>query len=193
MRPDDDPGWPVRRLLKTSVIPWYGLLATRRLQESDGLVRLRYLFMAFVQAIVLMGFVTWVLYPTMYEKASSLRPAAGLILAGLVAAVLGSRFERALDCTDDASLASSYGTRFFLRIAFSEVAALLGFIGVFVTGRWWTYPAGALISLAGFSRAAPTRGKLVRDQERLQFEGCGRSLVNALRTAPGRRPPAPTA
>jgi hypothetical protein len=88
--------------------------------------------------------------------------------------------ERPLVCTDDVALAGSYRTRFFVRVAFAETAALFGFVGFFIASVWWVYPAGAAITLIGFARAAPTRAKLRRDQERLNEQSCFRSLVTAL-------------
>ena len=103
---------------------------------------------------------------------------------GVAAGILGRLVERPLVCTDDVSLAGSYRTRFFLRIAFAETAALFGFVGFFIASVWWVYPAGAGIAFIGFARAAPTRTRLRRDQERLSEQGCFRSLVAAL-TRPG--------
>ncbi|MBV8985357.1 MAG: hypothetical protein JO248_13050, partial [Acidimicrobiia bacterium] len=72
-------------------------------------------------------------------------------------------------------------TRFFLRIAFSEVAALFSFEAFFVTYYWWAYPIGAAVAALGFRRAAPTAANLRHDQEILSRSGCARSLVSALR------------
>ena len=74
-----------------------------------------------------------------------------------------------------------------LRIAFAESAALFGFVGFFAASVWWVYPAGAAITFAGFARAAPTRARLHRDQDRLNEQGCFRSLIAAL----AGQPPAP--
>jgi len=71
-------------------------------------------------------------------------------------------------------------------MAFSEVAALFGFVAFFLTYLWWTYPVGAAITALGFRRAAPTSARLRADQEVLIASGCSRSLVGALRTV---RPP----
>lgn len=104
-----------------------------------------------------------------------------MLIAGFTAGLVGPGIERPLDCTDDRRLAGSYRTRFFLRIAFSEVAALFGFVAFFVTYYWWAYPIGAAIAALGFRRAAPTAANLRHDQEILSRSGCGRSLVRALR------------
>jgi len=89
--------------------------------------------------------------------------------------------ERPLICGDDQSLAASYRTRFFLRIAFAGVAALLGFVGFFLTYAWWTYPIGVVITAVGFHRAAPTAVHLAADQDQFSAHGCGRSLLRSLR------------
>jgi hypothetical protein len=106
-----------------------------------------------------------------------------------VGVLWSSRFEPPLNCTSDATLAVSYRARFFFRIAFSEAAALFGFVGFFITYSWWPYPVGVAITAYGFRHAAPTRANLRRDQERLAEQGCSRPLVRVLRTAPGTTDP----
>ena len=107
--------------------------------------------------------------------------------------MVGRVVEKPLDCSDDRRLAESYRTRFFLRIAFAESAALFGFVGFFTASEWWVYPGGVAIAFAWFARAAPTRTRLQQDQEHLSEQGCFRALVPALTRLPrpgdaGRRP-----
>jgi hypothetical protein len=93
--------------------------------------------------------------------------------------------EKPLDCASDQQLSGTYRTRFFLRIAFGESVALFAFVAVFTGAPLWMYYAGATVSLIWFwTRAAPTRTALARDQEALNAAGCSRSLVAALRTVP---------
>jgi hypothetical protein len=69
-----------------------------------------------------------------------------------------------LDCTDPGALLATYWTRFFLRIAFADAAALVGFV---LADSWWLYPLGAAFAFVGFVRLAPTERNLQRDQEAL--------------------------
>jgi len=166
------------------LVPVVGFFYRRRLQKRtpDGLVALRRVFTTFCVAIVGYGIVLEFLYPSYgHTQRGPFGLAAGLLIAGAVAGLAGPRIERPLDCTDDRRLAGSYRTRFFLRIAFSEVAALFGFVAFFLTFYWWAYPIGAAIAAFGFRRAAPTAANLRHDQEILSYSGCGRSLVSALR------------
>lgn len=190
---EDDPGWRMSwPAVLSMLIPRWGLRVQLRRAESgkvDGLVMLRQVFVSFCFAIVAVGVVLAVLYPGSTPPAD---PPTEVVIALLVVGALAHVFERTmekpLDCEDDATLATSYRTRFFLRLAFSEAAALIGFVGFFLTYAWWPYPVGATITAIGFRRAAPTSARLARDQEILQSRGCGRSLLAALR-----QPASPTA
>ena len=186
---DDDPGWGFSWQLVLMVIPFVGLVYRRRSERraSDGLVAIRQVFTSVSLSIVPFGIFFVVLYPSYKQlRHPPVGVAIGSLVAGALSALIGPRIERPLDCADDARLAASYRVRFFLRLAFSEVAALFGFVVFFLTYLWWTYPAGAFITAFGLRRAAPTAGKLHRDQEVLTLAGCPRSLVHALRTI---RPP----
>lgn len=191
---DDDPGWPVSPRLLLSLIPGIGLafhLRGRGTKQRDGLVTLREIFISFSVAIVLIGVWMAFLYPsTRSDGDPQVGLALGLAGAGALSVLGGSWGEHPLDCADERRLAGSYRTRFFLRVAFSEAAALFGFVGFFLADTWWSYPVGASITALGFARAAPTAAKLRRDQQRLAEKGCCQSLVRALRTVPldGHRP-----
>jgi F0F1-type ATP synthase membrane subunit c/vacuolar-type H+-ATPase subunit K len=142
-------------------------------------------FVIFGVALVMFGVVLAVLYPTSPPPADPpTAVVAGILIFGAFAVLMTPRIERPLDCTDDGSLAASYRKRFFLRIAFSEAAALYGFVGFFLTYAWWPYPIGVAIAAFGFRRAAPTRSNLRRDQEHLAEQACFRPLVRTLRTTP---------
>ncbi len=186
MLDDDDPGWPRSLRLLVFVVPFVGMLNRRRLQRGggDGLILLRQVFLSFSLALVMFGVVLALLYPSSPPpRDPPTTVVTGLLVFSGIVALLATRIERPLDCTDDAKLAGSYRSRFFLRIAFAESAALFGFVGFFLTYDWWPYPVGVAIAAAGFLRAAPTRGRLRRDQERLAEQGCFRPLVRALRVA----------
>jgi hypothetical protein len=87
-----------------------------------------------------------------------------------------------LDCRSDASLAGSYRTLFFLRVAFSQMCSLVGFVAFFLTENPAMYPLGVVFSAAGYATFAPTAARLERDQQDLHAAGCARSLVHALRS-----------
>ena len=183
---DDDPGWPVGKQLLLGLVPGMSRRALRRQFDSTGnaLVLLRQVFMSFCLALVLFGVVLAFLWPAQSKEPESPGLAVLILGLGIAAGVAGRFVEKPLVCTDDASLAGSYRTRFFVRIAFAETAAVFGFVGFFIASVWWVYPAGATIAFIGFARAAPSRTRLRRDQERLSESGCFRSLVTALSHPP---------
>ena len=182
MLPDDDPGWPKSPNMLALLVPRN--VRSFPGEGRDGLIALRRVFLTFCIALALLGVVLAFLYPSSAAPADPPTAlAGGLLLLGGVGVLLSSRFERPLDCTNDTTLALSYRMRFFHRIAVADSAALLGFVGFFLTYEWWPYPVGIAIAACGFVRAAPTRGHLRHDQQRLAESSCFRPLVHALRTS----------
>lgn len=181
-----DPGWgPVFAGLGWFV-PGLQQRRMRRLRERggfDGLLQLRSLLLAFVDAVVLIGVVVaFGLADTGAGPDPRIRPAAAIVVAvGAAGVAVAARLERPLDCSGDGALAGSYRSEFFLRVAAAEVPALAGFVAVMVVGPAWLYFLGAPFSLAGFALAAPSARNLARAQDRLRLQGCARSLVAALR------------
>ena len=147
---------------------------------------IRQVFTSFCLALVGFGVVIALLYGSSNPPAHP--PAAAIailiVLSGL-GGLLGRGTERPLICESDETLRGSYRMRFFLRIAFAEQSALFGFVGFFLTYAWWPYPAGVALAALGFARAAPTRANLAQDEADLRGQGCGRSLVQALRGGAG--------
>ena len=107
--------------------------------------------------------------------------AAVVVAVGLATLAAPRLLTRPLRCENESAPAESYRQRFFLRIAFAEAAALVGFIGFILSGAGWLYSVGALFSAIGFARLAPTSGHLRQDQEDLRRRGCNVSLISALR------------
>src|SRR5205814_6537035 len=139
---------PLRKEMLLALIPGVGRVFLRRRVDAatNPLVLLRQAFITFCMAIVMFGIVLTFLWPSQSEEPHSAPLALGLLALGVVAAIVGWVVEQPLVCTDDATLARSYRTRFFLRIAFAESAALFGFVGFFTASVWWVYPAGAAIA-----------------------------------------------
>ena len=194
--PYEDPGW------REVITPWFlvglvvglipfvgGPLMQRAIRgrHQGGLLMLRRLFLHFLVAVLLIGVVAGVV--DLDKRPSSTEEQVAVILlvalggACLAAAEWFGR--KPLDCSDDARLAAGYRSRFFLRIAFSESVALLGFVAVIVVGRWWLYWVGAAFTLVGFARLAPTAANLTADEWLLRQRGCTRSLVEVLSKAGG--------
>ena len=172
-----DPGW-VPSLRAFAPFPF--LFSFRN--TVGGLAGLRAVFTSFVIAIVL--------FASVMASLSGLPngpvvPWVPLLAAFAAMAVLGETAtgRRPLLCDSPARLAGSYRARFFLRVAFAESIALLGFTMSFTGGPAWIYyPAAAFTLLLFATYVAPTRAALARDQTELDARGCGLSLVAALTT-----------
>ena len=188
MTPNDDPGWPhgpsMFVFLIPGAVPWY----LRRRGTGDGLLVLRQVFISFPVALVLVG----IALAPIRLQGGSLVPWLPILIALAIVSLVGERvIEKPLDCATDATLAGTYRTRFFLRIAFADAVALYGFCFAFIGAPKWIYYAAAGMTLVRlWTGVAPTRSALARDQDILNRSGCGRTLVAALRTAappPSRR------
>jgi F0F1-type ATP synthase membrane subunit c/vacuolar-type H+-ATPase subunit K len=179
MRDDDDPGWPKDWRVLVAVLPGGMQYYMRKREESDGLVTLRTLTLAFSSSIVLFAVVLAFIAP----QSGELMPWLALLVAGLAVSMIAVRVtEKPLPCDSPTALAFAYRTRFFLRLAFAESVALLGFVFAFIgAGAWAYYVAAALALFRIWTSAAPTRRSLERDQERLRDDGCRLRLVAALR------------
>lgn len=183
---EDDPGWGglVPNLL--TIVPGGLKYLNRRSGEAgiDGLVVLRRIFLAFPFSLVLVAGVAISLASSLEPSLPPIPVGCGVALYGGLS-LLGTRIlEKHLDCTSDQTLAGSYRSRMFLRVAFADAAALLGFVGVTLTGEAWVFGVGIPFAAVGLLRAAPTGENLAGDQETLALAGCGRSLVTALRGSP---------
>lgn len=181
---DDDPGWPWGPRLLLYLMPGYMRFFGRHRgdQSRDGLVVHREVWLALTSGIVLFGVVVTLLRPGP-QTGQPLPWALGICLAAVLAlgviAVLDRR--QPLDCADAARLATSYRTRFFVRMALSDSVALFAFVSAFVGARWWLYWLAAAFTLSVFARNAPTRQRLAADQQALSAHGCAHDLVQALR------------
>lgn len=151
---------------------------------ADPLLVMRRVFLSFPLMLVGFAVVLVFIHPDGSETGDgAVMWAAVVVVVGFVSLLLARLLSRPLDPSSDAALASSFRTRMFLRIAFAETPALLGFVVTFIEpGALWVYGLGCLFSAAGFVYAAPTRRQLEQEQERLTDAGSPRSLVYALRS-----------
>lgn len=179
----DDPGWQFSwKSIPMMFLPSLAMRRTARDPSRDPLVDLRSLFLTFCAAIFSIGIVV-VILGDLTEGPERTGLSVAIVVAAGCASLLAQQFlPRALDCTSAGSLASSYRTRFFLRMAFAESAALAGFVLYIALGPWWVYFIGAAFTAVGFVRLAPTRRHLMQDQDALSLSGCTRSLLEALRS-----------
>lgn len=179
--PARDPGWPHGPSLLLLLVP--GMLQRQaRGAQNDGLSAMRLVFISFFVGIVLIGVV--VQFMTL-DGGTAWPWLVALAVAAVASIIITRLADRPLDCTSPTTLAATYRTRFFSRLAFAEAVALLGFVFSFTSQTAWVYLPAAAFTLYRFSTvAAPTRTALQADQRRLKARGCELSLVAALRTAP---------
>lgn len=180
--PDDAP-WFAGRQLISIFVPFAAMQRPR--PGTNGLALLRQVFVSFSLAVVMIGVV--VLFLTAGDPPEN-APSTGLVLAavaalGFLGFVAPQVVVAPLDCSSDATLVGGYRTRFFLRLAFAESAALVGFVGALLTGAPWPYLVGAAITAVGFARLAPTDANLAAEQDALATAGCPRDLRHALVSA----------
>jgi hypothetical protein len=181
---DEDPGWPpLWKWLLPFVVPGLGM--RRPATVSDGLLALRSIFIAFARALVAI-FVVCLIVSAGTEQSSPVVPGLLVLAWAGASQALAQVLPRPLACTDERTLGSAYRTRFFLRIALYESAALMGFVAVILTWHPELYLIGAASAAIGFARTAPTAANLEREQLELQLAGCPHSLVAAIRTTPPR-------
>ena len=174
----EDPGWRPSLIV---LIPYWALIARRK--RRDPITTLRILFLAYVIALALYGVVLLFVEP--FRSAhNGLGWAIGIGALALANLVLVGRIERPLSCDSEAALGGSYRTRLFIRLAFAESTALLGFVAAFLIDGNWIYFFALLCSIPAFIRLAPTKLAFVRDQDELTGRGCALSLIEAIRRTP---------
>lgn len=181
MTPAEDPGWASAIVVLVMLIPGARLLFMRRLRSGDPLVLLRSVFLSFSIALVLFGVVLAVVggLPN-----GPVVPWVPILIVLSAASTVGVDLvmRKPLACASAGALAASYRTRFFLTIALTEFVALFAFVFTFIGGPAWIYDVGGAFAQVRFwTIVAPTRSALMRDQDTLNAQGCGLSLIAALR------------
>jgi F0F1-type ATP synthase membrane subunit c/vacuolar-type H+-ATPase subunit K len=174
-----DPGWNLTpRSLLGTLSPFRSL---RRTDSDDTeLAVLRRLFVSFCLALALVAVVVIVLRDGGDEDAPVGLSVATVVAVGIASLISGRSIGRRLDGSSDAALVASYRSRFFLRLAFAESAALAAFVIAISIGPWWAYFVGLAFTVVGFARLAPTGRNLERDDNDLRAHGCHRSIGRLL-------------
>jgi len=164
------------------LMPWRVLAFRKKQATADGLTSLRTIWLALVLSLFL--FLLTLSFVVNDRRVH--RPMkwwlVGVALAGCSSLLLTAEIKRRpLRSESPEALAKSYLSHFFIGFAQSEIAALLGFVAVFITGRLWPYLEGLSFTLAGMILVAPTAGNLDRYQSKLRAQGSSLSLVEALK------------
>lgn len=136
---------------------------------------MRRLFLAFVGAVLAIGYTVVVLDATAELDRTDVPVgvvAGSLTVLGLLSFAGGRIWVPRLDGSDPIQLVTSYRSRLVARLAWAEVPAILA-LGAFILlgGEAWVSGVGIGASLVGLALVAPTRSSLRRDQERLRAAG----------------------
>ncbi len=178
----EDPGWKRScRIAPQFALPWRLVAAAKA--DDPRLVVLRAVVVALLSMFVLIGIVVFVLLGTERDRTSPLGLGLGLVA---VAAVLSLVATVAVNpvLPDDDALVGAYTSRFFMRLAFANAAALVGFVGFTLTWRIEPYLLGLVFAAVHYARLAPTAANLERDQDRMRNAGGTRNLVEELLAPP---------
>ena len=161
-------------------------------RRSSMLAVLRSLFVSFCASLVMIGFVVLFL-ATDASGAASLSGAAacGIVaLIGIAITIGLTFFMPTLSCGSPGQVLGQYRSRFFLRVAFAQAGALIGFGAFFLSGNPVAFFVGLPIALFNLIRFAPTTANIVSEDRRLAAQGCDCSLAT-LFTQPVAAPATP--
>ncbi len=177
-----DPGWKFSlRSFPYTFVPQYAIQRAARQPGFNVLAFTRQMFVSYCLSLVAITVVVFILAGTVEPEDPQTALAAGMVVAiGIVGLIAERLLNRQLDCSSDASLAASYQTRFFLRVAFAQSAALGGFALSMALGPWWVNLIGLGFAAVGMFRLAPTRRRLEVEQAEFTAKGCHRSLSRTL-------------
>jgi len=115
-----------------------------------------------------------------------------VILDGVLSLVIFQRLHaRAFSATDATALASEYRAVYMLGWALTGSVVLVGFVGVFITGRVWLYGLAFPFGIAGLLLLAPSRARIEGDQDRLRAAASKLDLLDALMLPNGAVPQRP--
>jgi hypothetical protein len=160
--------------------------------KENPLVALRAIYVALLASLPLFLFALSFIVP--WDGSSAQDWFAGLV-AILGAAAIGLvqlARHRPLSLESPKQLAASYRAPFFIAVSYAQSAALLGFVGAFLTDSLWVYVLGMGFGLLGLALLAPTRADIERRQRQIEARGSSLSLLEALMETPppgwGRRP-----
>lgn len=181
----DDPGWNIGAKAIARGLNPFVPIERRLVQGVAPVVQLRQLFISFAIGLALVTVVVVVLGDQV-DGTEPLALSAGIVtVSGILSLLAPSIVRSRLDGSSTDSLVASYRTRFFLRIAFAESAALAAFAIALALGPWWVYFIGLACSIVGFVRLAPTRAHIEAEERALFDRGSDVALRDALYTPPG--------
>lgn len=166
-------------------------LRTRRVKAMPLLVVLR--------STILVALVSWLLFLDLLRYVQpQARPNNARIISlvvvadGVLGLILASRLPvRMLRGKDTVALAMTYRAVFFIGWALANSVVLFGFVGFFLSGRFWMYALGLPFGLLTLAMITPSRRRLEHDQDVLRASGSKLRLMDALMLPSGDVPNRP--
>ncbi|MGZ4213236.1 MAG: hypothetical protein ACXVQV_08375 [Actinomycetota bacterium] len=188
----EDPGWlpALGGFWRMLFVPTL-FMRTRRVKALPLLVVLR--------STVIVSLVSWLVFLDLLRY---LQPQArpnnarivGLVVIGdgLLGLLVASRLPyRMLRGKNPTELAMTYRAVFFMGWALANSVVLFGFVGFFLTGRFWMYALSLPFGLLGLAMITPSRARIEHDQGRLRAGGSKLQLIDALMLPSGDVPNRP--
>lgn len=151
-------------------------------KKAPRIIVIRAVFIAVIAELLLVVSVT---LGIVNHRSGNFAPeiAAGIIVVAGIYGVLATQFivsRRKLEAVPAEQLGSAYQQLFFLRIAFADATALVGFVFAFIAGTQWEVLVGLPFAAVMLAQAAPTARRIANDDfERTRLGGQG-NLLNAL-------------
>jgi hypothetical protein len=181
----EDPGWwPSLRGLRWYPIRIVGELMNVRAwrKERNGLIVLRSVFLGLLVTLFL--FLVPLTFVGPWDGDDRWVPWAVVVIGIASLAWVARIRRRPLPTTSPEALARHYRALFFIGVSAAADAALLGFVGVFLSGSLWIYLVGLAFGLVGLWMIAPTRSDIERRQREITAAGSPLSLLDALISVP---------
>jgi hypothetical protein len=175
-----DPGWgEAIKKVPLALLPTRGMRLAAG--SGDGLTVMRVVWITFTFSMVLIGALVVAIDRALPGNGADGRIVGGVVVGiGVFAQVVSTKF---VPDIEGASMPAARGTAqraFFLRVAFAQPSALVGFLGFVVSGNVAVYALGFVVGLAGMFDAAPTSGWIERGQAQLKTSGSDVELLAAL-------------
>jgi hypothetical protein len=162
-----------------ALIPTRGMRVA--LGSTDGLTVMRMAWVTFTVSMVVIGVLVAVIDAVLPGGGVDGRLVAAVVIGlGVFAQVLSTKFVPAVSGSTMPMARATAQRAFFIRVAFAEPAALVGFLGFVVSGNVAVYAGGFIVGLAGMYDAAPTTAWIARGQEQLSDSGSDVELLDAL-------------
>ncbi len=177
--PYADPGWgPVLRTYPKLIVPFIGMRAM--VGQTSGLQSMRMVWLGFANVLVII----WIPVLLFGQRdGAPLGLSTGIAITamlGVFAQLLVPRFVHEPDVSSPEAFAGSYQRATFIRIGRAEAAGWIGFVCFLLSGHWFVYAVGFVISGAGMWDAAPRRKHLDALQEQVESLGSDLHVVRTL-------------